>query len=106
LDSNEMNESDWQNEKHSEQRISTLGGITINWRDEDDYADDSIRVDRELDSIEIEWKRPTLEKGLGPLFEIDSEIQVRIIPDSSSFKNRCISSIQSTEPSRTTSRRS
>jgi hypothetical protein len=29
LDSNEMDESDSQNEKHDEPRISTLDGITI-----------------------------------------------------------------------------
>jgi hypothetical protein len=49
LDSNEMDESDRQFEKHNEQRISTLRGIIINWCDESENASDWIRVNREFD---------------------------------------------------------
>jgi hypothetical protein len=40
--------------KHFEQRILTLDGITIDSSDESENADDSIRVNREFDSNEID----------------------------------------------------
>jgi hypothetical protein len=50
LDSNEMDESDLQSEKHPEQRISTLRGISMDGSDEDEKADDSMILSRESDS--------------------------------------------------------
>jgi hypothetical protein len=38
FDSNEIDVSDWHLEKHDEQRIWTLRGITIDWSDEDENA--------------------------------------------------------------------
>jgi hypothetical protein len=49
-----MDESDLQFQKHFEQRISTLDGMTIDLSDDHENASDSIRVNRELDSNEIE----------------------------------------------------
>jgi hypothetical protein len=54
FDSNKSDESDVQYEKHDEQRISTLRGIKIDSSDEPENAHDSIRVNREFDSNEIE----------------------------------------------------
>jgi hypothetical protein len=51
-DSNEIEKSDRQCEKHCEQRISTVRGIMIDSSDEDENADDSIRVNRDSDSTE------------------------------------------------------
>jgi hypothetical protein len=53
-DSNEIDESDSHHEKHSEQRISTLRGITIDSSDDMENALDSIRINREFDSNEID----------------------------------------------------
>jgi hypothetical protein len=53
MDDNEMDENDRQ-KKHDEPRISTLLGITIDGRDENENACDSIRISREFDSKEIE----------------------------------------------------
>jgi hypothetical protein len=55
LDSNEIDESDSQYEKHEEPRIWTVEGIIIDWSDEFENAYDSIRVNCELDSNEIQW---------------------------------------------------
>jgi hypothetical protein len=52
FDSNEIDESDSQDEKHEEQRISTFLGIMIDRSDEDENADDSIRVNCEFNSNE------------------------------------------------------
>jgi hypothetical protein len=52
-DSNEIDESDLQHEKHREQRISAFRGIMIDRSDDLENADDSIRVNRESDSNEI-----------------------------------------------------
>jgi hypothetical protein len=46
--------SDLHPEKHDDPTISTLLGITIDSSDEDENALDSIRVNRELDSNEID----------------------------------------------------
>jgi hypothetical protein len=40
--------------KKDDPRISTLHGITIDWSDENENANDSIRVNREFDSNEID----------------------------------------------------
>jgi hypothetical protein len=43
-----------QYEKHDESRISTFRGISIDLSDEYENADDSIRINREFDSNEID----------------------------------------------------
>jgi hypothetical protein len=53
FDSNEINDSDSQDEKHDDPRISTFRGISIDRSDEDENSDESIRVKREFDSNEI-----------------------------------------------------
>jgi hypothetical protein len=45
-----IDESDLQDAKQNEPRISTLNGIKIETSDDDENADDSIRVRREFDS--------------------------------------------------------
>jgi hypothetical protein len=45
-----IDENDLQDEKHFDPRISTLLGIKINRRDDEENAPDSIRVKRESDS--------------------------------------------------------
>jgi hypothetical protein len=52
--SNKIDESDWQPEKHDEPRTSTFRGIMIDSIDESRNASDSIRINRELDSNEID----------------------------------------------------
>jgi hypothetical protein len=54
LDSNEIDESDVQNSKHDEQRISTSRGIVIDLRPEERNAFDSMRFSRESFSNEID----------------------------------------------------
>jgi hypothetical protein len=54
FDSNVIDESDMQDEKHDEPRISTLFGIMIDSSDEYENADDSIRIKLEFDSNIIE----------------------------------------------------
>jgi hypothetical protein len=49
-----IDESDSQNEKHSDPRISTLRGITIDESDDKQNARDSIRVKCESDSNVID----------------------------------------------------
>jgi hypothetical protein len=61
-DSNEIEQSCLQCEKHSEQRISTFRGIMIDSSDDDENADDSIRVNRESDSNEIDKSDSQPEK--------------------------------------------
>jgi hypothetical protein len=50
FDSNVIDESDLQDEKHDEPRIWTVEGIIIDRSDENENAFDSIRVNREFDS--------------------------------------------------------
>jgi hypothetical protein len=52
FDSNEIDESDLQFLKHSDPRISTFRGISIDSSDEHEKANNSIRVNREFDSNE------------------------------------------------------
>jgi hypothetical protein len=59
---NEIDENDLDNEKHDEQRISTLDGITIDWRNDEENANDSIRVNRDFDSNEMEESDLQFEK--------------------------------------------
>jgi hypothetical protein len=53
-DSNAIDESDRQYQKHDEQRISTFRGITTDASDDHENAFDSIRVNRESDSNVID----------------------------------------------------
>jgi hypothetical protein len=61
-DSNVIDESDSQYEKHFDPRMSTLLGIKIDWSDEDENANDSIRVKCEFDSNVIDESESQLEK--------------------------------------------
>jgi hypothetical protein len=61
-DSNEIDESELQDEKHFEQRISTDRGIVIDLSDDDENASDSIRVNRESVSNEIDESDLQYEK--------------------------------------------
>jgi hypothetical protein len=54
FDSNEINESDSQNEKHDNPRISTFPGISSDSSDQDENEFDSIQINREFDSNEID----------------------------------------------------
>jgi hypothetical protein len=57
--SNEIDESEWQYEKHEEQRISTSQGIVIDLKPEPENESDSMRLSRESFSNEIdesEWQ--------------------------------------------------
>jgi hypothetical protein len=51
-DSNEIDESESQNEKHDDPRISTEHGIKIDSNFDDENADDSIRFNDDGDSNE------------------------------------------------------
>jgi hypothetical protein len=62
LDSNEIDLSDLQSEKHDLARTSTLIGITIDLSDENENVLNSIRVNRELDSNEIDVSDSQSEK--------------------------------------------
>jgi hypothetical protein len=61
-------------QKPDEQRISTLDGITIDSSDEDENADDSIRVNRDLDSNEMDESDLQHEKHDEPRISISFEI--------------------------------
>jgi hypothetical protein len=54
-----IDESESQYEKHFDPRISTFRGIMIDLSDDDENADDSIRVNRELDSNVIDESSET-----------------------------------------------
>jgi hypothetical protein len=62
FDSNVIDESDSQYEKHFDPRISTLLGIKIDSSDESENASDSIRVKCEFDSNVIDESDPQYEK--------------------------------------------
>jgi hypothetical protein len=53
-DSNDIDESDRQDEKHDEPRISKFRGIKIDVSEESENIDDSIRCNRESDSNDID----------------------------------------------------
>jgi hypothetical protein len=61
-----IDESDLQNEKHFNPRISRLFGIKIDWSDESENANDSIRVNRECDSNVIDESDLQSEKHFDP----------------------------------------
>jgi hypothetical protein len=63
-----IDESDSQDEKHSDPRISTFRGIKIDSSDESENAYDSIRVNREFDSNVID------ESDLQTLKQFDPRI--------------------------------
>jgi hypothetical protein len=52
FDSNEIDESDLQDEKHDDPRISTFRGISIDLTDDSRNAKDSIRINPEHNSNE------------------------------------------------------
>jgi hypothetical protein len=66
--------SDSQSKKHDEPRISTLRGILIDSSDEDENASDSIRVNREFDSNEIDVSDLHPEKHDEPRISISHGI--------------------------------
>jgi hypothetical protein len=66
FNSNVIEESDVQYEKHCDPRISTLLGIKIDWSDEFENDSDSIRANRELDSNVIEESDVQCEKHCDP----------------------------------------
>jgi hypothetical protein len=61
-----IDESDLQDAKQSEPRISTFFGILIDWSDDPENADDSIRVKCEFDSNVIDESDLQCEKQLEP----------------------------------------
>jgi hypothetical protein len=61
-----MEESNLQDEKHNDPRISTFRGISIVPSDENENADDSIRFNREFDSNEMEESDLQSEKHDNP----------------------------------------
>jgi hypothetical protein len=62
-----MDERDPHSEKHDDPIISTFRGISIDVSDDDENASDSIRVNRELDSNEIDKKNLHEEKHDDPI---------------------------------------
>jgi hypothetical protein len=66
FDSNVINESDSQNEKHFDPRISTFLGIKIDCNRVDENAYASIRVNREFDSNVIDESDPQYAKHSDP----------------------------------------
>jgi hypothetical protein len=75
FDSNVSDESDLQNEKHFDPRISTFLGIKINRSDEDENADDSIRFKCEFDSNVIDESDLQIEKQHDPRISISEGIR-------------------------------
>jgi hypothetical protein len=65
-DSIEIDERDPQPEKQLKQRISTVRGITIDFSEESENAEDSIRFNLESDSNEIDESDPQSEKQRKP----------------------------------------
>jgi hypothetical protein len=65
-----IDESDGQDEKHFDPRISTFLGIKMVSSDEDENASDSIRVKRELDSNVIDESDLQFEKHFDPRISI------------------------------------
>jgi hypothetical protein len=61
-----IDESDSQLEKHDDPRNSTPHGITIDRSDEDENAEDSIRVNRESGSNVIDESELQYEKHSDP----------------------------------------
>jgi hypothetical protein len=53
IDSNEITQSKFQDEKHDDRRIAVFGAISIDSSDEGESADNSIRMNRGFDSNEI-----------------------------------------------------
>jgi hypothetical protein len=65
-----------QYEKHLEQRISTLFGMTIDRIDEDENASDSIRANREFDSNLRDECKSQHEKQFKPAISTLSGIKI------------------------------
>jgi uncharacterized SAM-dependent methyltransferase len=66
FDSNVIDESEKQFEKHFDPRISTLRGIKIDSSDEYENASDSIRVNHDFDSNLIDERDRHREKHFDP----------------------------------------
>jgi hypothetical protein len=71
-----IDESDLQYEKQFDPRISTFFEIKIDSSDEDENASDSIRVNREFDSIVIDESDLQYEKQLEPRISIFLPISI------------------------------
>jgi hypothetical protein len=83
FDSNEIDESARQYEKHDETRISTLLEITIDSSDDCENASDSIRINRKFDSNEIDENdshsrkhdKPRISTLLGIKFDSSDDLE-------------------------------
>jgi hypothetical protein len=76
FDSNEIDKSDSQNEKHFEQRISPLDGRTIDLSDGYENTDDSIRVNRDLIQMKLTKVIDNLKNKMNKEFQHWMESQL------------------------------
>jgi hypothetical protein len=76
FDSNEIDDSDSQNEKHFDPRISKFLGIKIDSSDEYENVSDSIRVKCEFDSNEIDESDSQNEKHFDSRILIEAGIVI------------------------------
>jgi hypothetical protein len=76
IDLNVIHESDSQDEKQFEPRIWTVEGIIIDWNDEYENADDSIRVNCEFDLNVIHESEKQDEKHCDPRISILPAISI------------------------------
>jgi hypothetical protein len=76
FDSNVIDESDLQFEKHSEPTISTFCGIMIDLSDDDENANDSIRVKCEFDSNVIDEVIYTMKNSVNQEFQHCLELRL------------------------------
>jgi hypothetical protein len=79
-----IDESDLQDEKHSDPRISTFLGIKIDSSDENKNASDSIRIKREFDSNVIDETDSHHENECDPTISI--LLPISIADDSEKFR--------------------
>jgi hypothetical protein len=92
--SNEITESDGQQKKHNDSRISTFRGMLIERSDENEKADDSIRINCEGDSNDSDQSVLHCSKHFAQSMIIDLGIHVRISSDLFGFIIKTVS----TEP--------
>jgi hypothetical protein len=85
-----IDESDWQYQKHDEQRIATFRGIIIDWSDDDENADDSIRVNLESDSNVIDENDRRTVRSAKVTLSSDRGIQSRWTAESLGDERRKI----------------
>jgi hypothetical protein len=81
FDLNEIDESEKQDVKHFNPRISTLLRILIDWSDENANACDSIHVKREFDSNVIDESEEQFEKQDEPRISIFRGIMIDLSDD-------------------------